>query len=307
VLGAVMVMIVVIWGLGTPVTKLITAPPLVAVSVRFWLTVPMLWVLTVARNRRIPWYALRHTLLAGILFGANNALVFISLKHASVAILSVILALQPGVVLILAGPVLGEWPTRMHVFFTGVGVLGVMIVVLGGNPAVRGDGLGFVMGIAAMLTFVGYYIINRRVRSTKAVDAIEWMACVTLFAAIVITPFAIATSSLDDYRQLGTADWVYVAFMAVVVGVVGHTTMAWAHRYIPATRSSLALLAMNVVSIAVAWPLHDEPITLFQAAGGVVVLGAVAAVIARPAAVRVVDLEAPVSITDFVVVPPPTT
>ena len=39
---------------------------------------------------------------------------------------------------------------------------------------------------------------------------------------------------------------------------------------------------MNVVAIGAAWPIHDEPVTLIQAAGGVVVLGAVAAVISRP-------------------------
>ena len=64
--------------------------------------------------------------------------------------------------------------------------------------------------------------------------------------------------------------------------------MSWAHRFIPAARSSLILLAMNVVAIAAAWPIHDEPVTLLQAAGGVVVLLAVAAVLSRPASVQVV-------------------
>ncbi len=47
---------------------------------------------------------------------------------------------------------------------------------------------------------------------------------------------------------------------------------------------------MNVVAIGAAWPIHDEPITWLQAAGGVVVLVAVAAVLSRPASVRVVPL-----------------
>ena len=61
--------------------------------------------------------------------------------------------------------------------------------------------------------------------------------------------------------------------------------MSWAHKFIPAARSSLFLLAMNVVAIGAAWPLHDEPVTLMQAVGGIVVLGAVAAVLSRPASV----------------------
>ena len=46
--GVVMLSVVIIWGLGPPVTKLITAPPLVGVSVRFWVSVPIVWAVTYA-------------------------------------------------------------------------------------------------------------------------------------------------------------------------------------------------------------------------------------------------------------------
>jgi drug/metabolite transporter (DMT)-like permease len=285
--GAVMLVIVLIWGLGPPVTKLITAPPLVAVSLRFWLSIPIVWAIAYLSGRRISRQVLRRTALAGALFGVNLAFVFAALQHASVAVLSVIQALQPGVVLLVASPWLGERATRWHVFWTGVGVLGVGVVILGGNPEVRGDAVGIAFAVGSMLTFTTYYLINRRVRATTAIDPIEWMAGVTLFAGLAITPVALATSSLDDYRQMGRADWLYLIFVAGMVGIVGHTMMSWAHKFIPATRSSLCLLGMNVVAIAAAWPLHDEPITWLQVAGGLVVLGAVAAVVSRPASVRV--------------------
>jgi probable blue pigment (indigoidine) exporter len=285
--GAVMVAVVVIWGLAPPVTKLISAPPLVGVSVRFWVSVPLVWAIAYATGRRMSRHTLRPTALAGALFGINLAFVFAALQHASVAVLAVIQALQPGVVLVVAGPWLGERPTRWHVAWTAVGVGGVAVVVLGGNPEVRGDLLGVLLAVASMLTFTVYYLINRRVRSTTAIDPVQWMAGVTLFAGLAITPVALATSSLADYRQLAGADWLYLAFVAGVVGIVGHTMMSWAHRFIPASRSSLYLLAMNVVAIGAAWPIHDEPVTPVQVVGGVVVLGAVAAVIGRPASVRV--------------------
>jgi hypothetical protein len=66
--------------------------------------------------------------------------------------------------------------------------------------------------------------------------------------------------------------------------------MSWAHGFIPAARSSVFLLAMNVVAIAAAWPIHDEPVTVVQAVGGLVVLVAVAAVLSRPASVKVVSV-----------------
>jgi hypothetical protein len=41
---------------------------------------------------------------------------------------------------------------------------------------------------------------------------------------------------------------------------------------------------MNVVAVSVAWPIHHEPVTGWQAMGGLVVLASVAAVISRPSA-----------------------
>ncbi len=288
VAGSVMAAVVVIWGLGPPVTKLISAPPLVAVSMRFWISVPLVWAVMYATGGRVTKEVLRRTALAGALFGVNLAFVFAALHHSSVAVLAVIQTLQPGVVLLVAGKWLGERATGWHISWTAVGVLGVVVAILGGKPEVRGDALGIVFGVASMLTFTAYYLLNRRARSTTPIRPMEWMAGVTLFAGLFITPIALATSSVDDYRQLAGADWLYLLFVAVIVGIVGHTMMSWAHRFIPAARSSLILLAMNIVAIAAAWPIHDEPVTLLQAAGGVVVLLAVAAVLSRPASVQVV-------------------
>jgi probable blue pigment (indigoidine) exporter len=289
--GAVMVAVIVIWGLGPPVTKLISAPPLVAVSMRFWLSVPLVWIVTYATGGRVTRAVLQRTALPGVLFGINLALVFAALQHSSVAVMAVIQTLQPGVVLLVAGRWLGERATGWHIGWTTVGVLGVAIAILGGDPEVRGSAVGVALCVGSMLTFTGYYLMNRRARSTTPISPMEWMSGVTLFAGLFITPIALATSSLDDYRQLAGADWLYLVFVAIVVGIVGHAMMSWAHRFIPAARSSLFLLAMNVVAIAVAWPIHDEPVEPIQAAGGLVVLVAVAAVLTRPASVRVVSID----------------
>lgn len=288
-----MAAVVVIWGLGPPVTKLISAPPLVGVSVRFWVSIPLVWALAYLTGRPVSARHLRATALAGVFFGINLAFVFAALEHASVAVLSVIMALQPGAVLVIAGRWLGERATPWHVGWTLFGIAGVAVVILGGDPEVRGSAFGAALGVGALLTFTIYYVINRKVRATTDIDPVQWMAGVTLFAGLTVSPLALAASSWDDYRRLGGADWLYLAFVAVIVGIVGHTMMSWSHRFIPASRSSLYLLAMNVVAVTAAWPIHDEPVTLIQALGGVTVLGAVAAVVSRPASVRIDDAEAP--------------
>jgi drug/metabolite transporter (DMT)-like permease len=114
------------------------------------------------------------------------------------------------------------------------------------------------------------------------VDAVSWMADLTLVSAITVTPLAILGSGRDDFAQLGGIDWLWLAFIVVVTGIVGHVLMSWVHGFIDASRSSLYVLAMNVVAVGGAWLIHDEPLTVVQLLGGLVVLGAVAAVVSRP-------------------------
>jgi drug/metabolite transporter (DMT)-like permease len=68
-----------------------------------------------------------------------------------------------------------------------------------------------------------------------------------------------------------------------MVGIASHVMMSWVTRYVDASRSALYLLAFNIVSVGLAWPIHDEPVTLPQFVGGAIVLAAVAAVVSRPA------------------------
>ena len=297
-----MVAVVCLWGLGPPVTKLITAPALVSVSIRFWFSAPIVLAMAYASGRRLSFRVMRYTALPGALFAFNLVLVFVALKHTSVAVTTVIQSLQPGIVLLVAGRWMGERATKWHVAWTAVGLAGVVVVITGGNAEVRGNTLGIVCAVASMLVFTTYYLINRRVRFTHNMDPIEWITGIMVFAALAITPVALLASSPGDYGQVGGLDWLYLAFVGGVIGIVGHTLMSWAHKYIPASRSSLYLLGMNVVAVSAAWPLHDEPVTLLQVIGGVIVLGALAAVVSRPASIRVTEVPKPET-PEFVVTP----
>ncbi|MCU1455144.1 MAG: hypothetical protein JWN46_3290 [Acidimicrobiales bacterium] len=279
--------VMVIYGLGAPVMKLISAPPLVAASSRLWFALPLLWLLCRVTGRRVTLAMLRQTAPAGVLFGMNLIMIFAALQRVSVAIVSVILALQPGIVLVIGARWLGERATRWQILWTGVGIVGVAVVVAGGDPHLRGDQWGLLFAVSALLSYTGYYLLNRRHRADLGIGSLEWMLGVTLFASIFVLPLALLTLSVADYRQLGGADWVYLGLVVVMQGIVGHTLMSWVHKFVPAGRSSLFLLGMNVVAVAAAWPLHGERVTLLQMLGGVVVLGAVGAVIARPASVTV--------------------
>lgn len=280
--GVAMAFVILVWGLGPPVSKLITAPAVISVLYRFWLSVPILYALAAWRGQRPTWSSVRHGWLAGAAFGINLVFVFLTVNAGAVAVLSVFAAMQPGIILLVAGPFLGERPTLWHVLWTFVGIGGTAIVVATGGAEFEVTAEAIVYAAISQVFFTAYFLLTKRERSRHDIDSVQWMAGVVVWAALAVTPWALATSSADDYRAIGGNDWIWLAIIIVFTGGLGHIVMAWVHRYVDASRSSLYLLSMNIVAILAAWIIHDEPLTILQTVGGVVVFAAVAAVISRP-------------------------
>lgn len=276
-----MASVVLVYGMGPPVMKLVSAPPLVSAAWRAGLSIPVVLVAGYVSGRRLSWSILRRTWAPGLFWGISQVMIFASLARISVATLAVIQALQPAVLLVVAGRWLGERVTRGHVAFTVVAVFGVAIVVMGGDPEVRAGAAGLLVGASAMLSYATYHTLTRRARFFGHFDPLEWTLGVIVIAGVVVVPVALAASSADDFAQFGGADWFYIAYVVVMVGVVSNLTMSWVHRFVPASQSSLYLLGMNVVAIAGGWLFHGEAMTIWQGLGCVLVLGAVAGVVGR--------------------------
>lgn len=280
--GSALAFVILVWGLGPPISKLITAPAVISVLYRFWFSVPLLYVLASIRGVRPTWDSVRHAWLAGAAFGINLVFVFLTINEGAVAVLSVFAAMQPGIILLVAGPFLGERPTLWHILWTFVGIGGTAIVVATGGDGFEVSAAAIIYAAVSQVFFTVYFLLTKRERSRHDIDSVQWMAGVVVWAALAVTPWALVTSSAADYRAIGGWDWLWLAIIIVFTGGLGHIVMAWVHRYVDASRSSLYLLSMNIVAILAAWVIHDEPLTILQMLGGIVVFAAVAAVISRP-------------------------
>ena len=274
--------VVVLFGLGPPLTKLITAPPLVGAAMRFAISVPVLLALLALRGGRVNWQLLRRTMWPGLAFGTNLIFVFATLQEVTVSVLSTVVANQPAVLLLLAGPLFGERPTVRHALWTLGGVAGAALVILGAGSEVRATLLGLLLALAALVTFTVYWVLTRSARSGTDVDPISWMAGVNIWALASAIPPVLLWTTADGWRQFAGLDWLWILLIALLTGALGHVLMSWVHAYVEAARSSLYLLGMHVVAVGASWPIHGEALTVVQVLGGLVVLVCVAMVIRIP-------------------------
>ncbi|MBI2237126.1 MAG: DMT family transporter [Actinobacteria bacterium] len=268
------------WSFTNTLIKVSSQPALAFALYRLWLgSVLLLAVLTLA-GRRLTRPVIRASAPGGALLGVEIAFFFSALKHTSIADVTVISALQPALTLLVAGRLFGERVTRREVAWTLVSVAGVGVVAIGssGTPAwsLRGD----VLAAGSLIAWTAYFLVSKHARST--VPALEYMTVVTITAALVITPLALVSGQPLGGLQASDALWLA---LFVVGASGGHLLVAWAHPLVDVSVSSLLMLAQPVLASLAALLVLGEPLTPPVIAGGLVVIGSLAAIVTHAARV----------------------
>jgi drug/metabolite transporter (DMT)-like permease len=287
---------VLVWSLSNVAIKATSVTGLVASFWRLWLAVPVLWfavLATPAARAELDPDFRRASLVGGTLFGLHQILFFSALKLTSVATVSMIGALQPALVLAVAGPIFGERITRATVTWTAAALAGAVLVVAGGTGVPGRTLAGDIIAAANLAVFTAYFLASKHLRTR--VRALTYVCGLTTVAAVVVGAAALAHG-----EALGSphgADWALLAFIALVPGTLGHLLINWAHPHAPAMLSSVMLLGVPVLSPLLAAAILAEPLGALQLAGGAAVLVAVARLVTMPPrtdlAESVAEIDAP--------------
>lgn len=262
------------WGWSTVAIKALSTTGLVASVYRLWLPLPLLWLLPIlipAMRRELTRDWLSATLGGGALFAVHQILFFTSLKMTSVVNVAVIGALQPALVLLVAGRMFGEPVTPRAVVCSLVAVAGTALVVTGSAGAPHWSPMGDLVAGLNLFAFTAYFLASKRYR--QRVGAIPYVVGLTTIAAMLVLAFALLAG--QDLRSPRGNDWLLLAFIAIFPGTLGHLLTNWAHSHVSAVVMSVMLLAVPVISAAGAAALLGESLNAVHVAGGAIVLGAI--------------------------------
>src|ERR1700733_8566171 len=122
-------------GFGGVFARLTSAPGLVLTFYRLWIGAAFLSVILYASGRRLSWNTVRASWLGGLFMAADMAMFFSAVKLTSIVDVTVISAVQPALVLIVAHRLFGERMGRWEGACRLVAIVGVASTVLG--PGVR--------------------------------------------------------------------------------------------------------------------------------------------------------------------------
>lgn len=264
-------------GVGSVVAKAADiAGPVLALH-RVWIAAVLYVVIFLMLGGRITVDALRASAPGGLFFGLEVAFFFSSIQLTTVANATMLLALQPVVVLLLFSRQFGETVSRSELALSVVAFVGVGLVVFGSSASPSWSPLGDLLGVGALATWTLYFVYSKRAR--QQLGAVEYQGLSLVFSSLVMLPVALLFSGTFDP---GPGKWWWIAAMVATPGT-GHLLMNWAHPRVPLALISEMTLFSPVVSVALAaWVLEGEALNLTQIIGMVLVLGTLALMVRPP-------------------------
>jgi drug/metabolite transporter (DMT)-like permease len=273
---------VVLWGLVSPLLKYASLSGPALSFYRLWIGAVMLSGALRAGGMRIDRPTMRWALPAGVIFGLNLVAFVMAVKLTTVANATLIGALQPAIVLLVAGRWFGETVGRREVTCVALAIAGVGVVIVGSSGTPEWNPAGDALALCAVLSYTAYFLVSKQARIT--VGTLEYMTVVHVVAAGVATP--IALSQPRELFSFSLSDVLIVLVFALVSGTAGQLVMGWAHRFVDVSVSSLMTLGVPVVAALSAWALLHESLGRVQIAGGMITLVAIGAMLWRTPATQ---------------------
>ena len=274
------VVVVIVWGLNWPVTKIIveSIPPLWATALRFAIAGVILLVLQlvqgsliVPRRGDVPivfGIAILHMILfTGLM---SIGLQFVPASRAIVLGYTTPLWVIPGAVLFLGEPL-----TRWRVLGVALGIVGLMVMF---NPLAFAwsDPRALLGNAFIMLAALCWAISILQVRGHRWVSTpFQLVFWEVLLATVVLTALAYMLEGVPSVTWT-TPLLLAVLYASVLGTALGYWAMAMVNRSLPAMTTSLGLLATPVVGTAGASMMLGEPITLTLISAMALIIGGIA-------------------------------
>lgn len=256
---------------GFVLAKMVGLPAPTIAFIRLW--IGGLGILLVAFALRAPRpISLTPLLAAGVFFAMNQVLYIYASQITSIAIVTLIAALQPLLVGLVSPWAVSERPGGKLLAWSAVAVAGVGLVVWANRHHASQSLAGDAVAVANLCAFTAYFLFTKRAR-TEGTHTLFVTAIPVIVAAILISPTLFIEGNFVEpsSRQLG------LIFLILLGPSNGHLLVNWAHRHISAALSSLVLTTVPLLSSIWAYWIFDEPYGPWQILGTLLVAIAVEA------------------------------
>jgi drug/metabolite transporter (DMT)-like permease len=207
---------------------------------------------------------------AGLCFGVHQLLYTAATQLTSIAVVTLMGAIQPLLVSLVSRRLIGERVPPALLAWSIVAITGVAIVVWANLGDPSRSLLGDVLSVINLLAFTAFFLFAKRAR-TEGVHTLTLTTWMLLIALVVVAPallFAGPRAPVTGHQ------WLLLAALALLPGN-GHLLVNWAHRHVSAALASIILAGVPLLAGIWAHLIFGEPYGLRHLAGMLLVAAAV--------------------------------
>ncbi len=197
-------------------------------------------------------------------------------KYTTAGTAALVVALSPALTLVLATAFGLEHASLRRAAWLAVAFAGVAIVVLLGAGAELSfaNAKGPLIVLAAPAAFAFYNVLLKPLLGRY--DLLALTAATSLVGTVFLLPF-VSASTLDSVTGISAEDAILVLYLGVVSTFLGYIGWNIGLRGLGATRAVTYTYLISPLAVLIGAVILDEPVTLWLAVGGALVLGGVAA------------------------------
>lgn len=268
----------VIFGLGVPVTKALLddwVTPIGYMASRCVFAAIIFWVVAAFMPKEhVDKKDMIVLLLGGLLgFVISQTLTAEALKFTTPVYFSLVAALTPIAVMILAAIFLKERISGLKIVGVVMGIGGALLMLYFSWTSGAGsdDLLGISLAVLSVLTWAIYLIITRKVSAKYS--AVTQMKYFFLISAVVMLPIAL----MEPQQRLYSAEWGWsgvleMAFIVLFATGLGYFLIPYAMKFLRATTVSIYTNIQPVVASLVAIAVGQDHLTWDKPVAAILVL-----------------------------------
>ncbi|MEM9055282.1 MAG: DMT family transporter [Pseudomonadota bacterium] len=240
-------------------------------AIAFWrylFALPVLFVLAVGVNRRLPARPNPYIVIAGVCFALDIGLWHWALTFTSVANATFIVNLGNICVGLTAWIFLRERPSLTWGIAVLIAIAGAAALSLGGAGLGQTDIRGDLLELVAAVLVSGYMVASKVARHRLGgLDTIFWLTAVEVgVAALMVIGFR------ESFMPATMMGFAAPLFLAVAVQIGGQGLIITGLGHTPAAIAGLLVLVQPIVAAAISWQLFGETLTTIQAGGAAFIL-----------------------------------